>query len=69
MLTLHLVLTQHWYDETADGRKLTEYRVMSPHWDRLIWERRNNITHVRFQRGFKKNPPTMTFEVEKIDIG
>jgi hypothetical protein len=70
MKILHLVLTEHWYDETAAGRKSVEYRrIDSPKWKKEIWERREQITHVRFQRGFKKNPPKMLFEVEKIDIG
>ena len=68
-LVLYLVLTEHWYDEIDAGRKRCEYRAMSKHWQRLIWERRDKITHVRFQRGFKKNPPKMTFEVRHIDAG
>ena len=69
VLVLHLVLTEYWYDEIDAGRKLTEYRAMSDHWKRLIWGRRDKITHVRFQRGFKKNPPKMTYEVSEIDVG
>jgi hypothetical protein len=68
-ITLCLVLTQHWYDETESGAKTTEYRTMSLHWRRLIWERRDQITHVRFQRAFGKNAPKMTFKVSKIDAG
>ena len=68
-LVLCLVLSFHWYDETESGRKRVEYRKMSTHWTKLIWGRRHEITHVRFQRGFMHNPPTLMFEVEKIDIG
>jgi hypothetical protein len=68
-LVLHLVLTHHWYDEIIAGRKWIEYRAMSDHWKRLIWDRADRITHVRFQRGFKKNPPKMTFDVGMISIG
>ncbi|OQA30177.1 MAG: hypothetical protein BWY57_02995 [Betaproteobacteria bacterium ADurb.Bin341] len=64
---LTLVLTGHWYDTTARGAKLIEYRKMSPHWKRMIWERREQIATVRFSRGYSKQ--TMTFNVTKIDIG
>jgi len=63
-LVLHLVLTYHWFDEIESGRKRKEYREMSPHWKRLIWDRRDKITHVRFARGYTSK--TMTFPVEKI---
>ena len=67
--TLHLVLTHHWFDEILTGRKNVEYRKMSPYWKRLIWEKRHEITHVRFQRGYSKNPKTITFPVFLIHIG
>lgn len=66
-LVLHLVLTYHWYDETESGRKRIEYRKMSDRWRRLIWDRRHEITHVRFARGYTST--MQTFEVEKIDVG
>ena len=68
-ITLKLVLTEHWYDEYVSGRKRIEYRVMSPHWKRLIWNRRDRIKRVQFQRAFKKNPPKSSYEVQRIDIG
>lgn len=66
-LTLSLVLTHHWYDLTESGAKLTEYRAFTPRWKRLIWDRRNRITHVRFSRGYTRR--TMTFRVDHIFIG
>ena len=66
-LVLHLVLTYHWYDETDRGAKSIEYRAMTRQWARQIWQRRNEITHVRFARGYTST--MRTFEVEKIDIG
>ena len=68
-MTLHLVLTEHWFDETKSGHKRTEYRAMSDHWQRLIWERREQLKHVKFQRAFAKNPQRMTFDISNIDIG
>lgn len=66
---LKLPLTHHWYDETASGRKRVEYRVMSDHWKKLIWDKREQFTHVRFQRGFQKPIRQIAFEVERIDVG
>lgn len=66
-LVLHLVLTRHWFDETERGEKSVEYRKMSDQWRRLIWDRRDELTHVRFSRAYSKT--TLTFPVERIDIG
>lgn len=64
---LHLVLAAKWYDATVDGHKRIEYRAMSPHWQRVIWERRHEYKHVRFSRGYSK---TMAmYEIDGIDIG
>lgn len=35
---LHLVLTQHWYDEIDSGRKREEYRDITPHWVNRLCE-------------------------------
>jgi hypothetical protein len=64
---LHLVLTHHWYDETQAGRKRIEYRRMTPHWMRLIYEQRDKIKRVRFARGYTRT--TQSFAVDRIDIG
>ena len=66
-LVLHLVLTYHWYDEIAAGRKLIEYRACTPHWTRLIWDRRARITHAKFRRGYTS--ASITRRVAFIDIG
>ena len=66
-LVIHLVLTHHWFDEMLAGRKDVEYRAMTPHWTRLIWDRRDKITHARFARGYTSN--TITRPVWGIDCG
>ncbi len=80
-MTLHLVLTHHWYDETASGRKRVEYRAMKSiitHglfkgarrdsiWLNMIWNKRDQIKHVCFSRGYTST--RQTFAVTKIDIG
>lgn len=67
ILRVHLVLNFHWYTETTEGGKRIEYRKMSPHWEKLIWERRDSITHVRFSKGYTSE--VTTYKVDKIDIG
>jgi hypothetical protein len=66
-LVLHLVLTHHWYDEAERGAKCVEYRRLAPIWVDRIYNRRDQITHVRFARGYTRI--TLTRPVEKIDIG
>lgn len=68
-LTLRLVVTEGWFDEIESGRKRVEYRRICPHWKRLIWDRKEWITRVVFQRAFKKNPAKAVFEVSGVDIG
>jgi hypothetical protein len=63
MVLLHLVLTYHWYDETAHGSKRVEYRAMTPRWRKLIFDKRDEITHVRFARGYTAT--MQTYKVEK----
>lgn len=66
---LKLPLTYHWYDETESGRKRVEYRQMSDRNTKLIWDKRDSLTHVRFQRAFTPPIRRQVFEIEKIDIG
>ena len=68
-MTIHLVLTYHWFDEILAGRKDIEYRAIGGKWDKRIWAKRYEITHVRFQRAYDKNPATILRPVTKIDIG
>lgn len=66
-LVLYLVLTHHWFDEIKAGQKRIEYREMTHHWRRLIGDRMEKITHVRFARGYTNT--TLVFPVDKIDTG
>ena len=66
-LVLHLVLTGRWFDMMVGGVKNVEYRAMTEHWTRLIWNRRDKITHARFARGYTKE--TIVRPVRCIDIG
>jgi hypothetical protein len=70
---LNLVLTHHWYDETAAGRKRVEYRVTNNEWgapsvwSERLWKQRHNLQQVTFSRGYTST--TQTFDIVKIDIG
>ena len=66
-LVVHLVLTYHWFDDMIALRKPVEYRVMSPHWKRLIWDRRNEIAAARFSRGYTAE--TILRPIIGIDVG
>jgi len=66
-LVLYLVLTYYWFDEMTAGRKNIEYRACTPHWRRLIWDRRRRITHARFARGYTSH--TILRPVLAVDRG
>ena len=65
--TLHLVLSFKWFDKTFSGHKWVEYREVKPHWNRLIWNRREELTHVRFARGYSSQ--ALTLPLLHIDVG
>jgi len=67
LLVVHLVLTYHWFDEMLAGRKHIEYRAMTPHWRRLLWDRRDRIDAARFSRGYTAT--TIMRPVYTIDAG
>jgi len=47
--TIHLVLTHHWYDEIASGRKLTEYRAKNRPWTMPIRRMARRVYQDSFQ--------------------
>tara|TARA_R110002050_G_scaffold191532_6_gene326330 strand:- start:2128 stop:2403 length:276 start_codon:yes stop_codon:yes gene_type:complete len=65
--TLRLTLSYHWYQMIQSGEKRVEYREITPRWTKLIWDKRDQYTHICFSRGYSKT--TMTFEVTAIDVG
>ena len=73
-MTLKLVLKKQWYDMIASGKKQEEYRTISEYWaHRLLeyneaegyYEYRKYDT-VTFYHGYRKNRPSMTFEIKEI---
>ena len=63
MSNLHLVLKYKWYDLIDSGEKTSEYREVKPFWDKRLNKHYDTVT---FQKGYKKNPPTMTFKIVSI---
>jgi len=66
MKILHLVLTHHWYDLTVSGEKIFEYREKTPYWKKRIWDKRGELTHVRFSKGYSSE--TTLRRIVDIDI-
>ncbi|NER78967.1 MAG: hypothetical protein F6K42_05190 [Leptolyngbya sp. SIO1D8] len=66
-MTLHLVVSYQWFDEIFAGRKWIEYRAITPHWQRLIWQRREQLSHVKVSRGY--TPNSLTFPLLHVSIG
>lgn len=63
---LHLVLAFEWFDKIKSGEKTTEYRECKLHWDKKFNHYAAPYTHVKFQRGYSKDPEIMIFEVKEI---
>lgn len=64
MKTLHLVLTHKWFDKIKSGEKTKEYREYKPYWNKKFFN--NGYDAVRFQKGYTKNPETITFKIKEI---
>lgn len=81
---LKLTLKRKWYNLIAIGAKQEEYREIKEYWlKRLFYVQSPMIakfvfgdvgltpkyfTHVQFRLGYKKNAPTMEFQLIDIDI-
>ena len=71
---LDLSLTQQWYDEIAAGRKLEEYREITPFWKSRLEQAFDGKTTfkkydaIRFRRG-RYGKTTMLVECRSIYVG
>lgn len=63
---LHLVLSFKWFDKIKSGEKRKEYREITNYWNGRLIRPEGFYQSVRFQRGYKKNPETMEFEIKQI---
>lgn len=64
-MRISLTLKTRWFDMIESGYKKEEYRDITPHWQKRIGQRMNEITEVYFTN-FRKE---MVFKVDKITIG
>ena len=67
MKVLNLILNFHWFSEIEAGRKSIEYRRMIPRWEKQIWQKRHELTHLRVRRAY--TPQTLTLPISQIDVG
>ena len=63
---LHLVLRRKYFERIYNGTKTTEYRDFSKYWQKRIEGK--DYTHIKFQLGYTKNPPTMLVEIHDRNV-
>ena len=66
MNILHLVLKRKYFERIYKGTKTTEYRDFSKYWQKRIEGK--DYTHIKFQLGQTKNPPTMLVEIHDRNV-
>ena len=66
MKILHLVLKRKYFERIYNGTKTVEYRDFTSYWQRRI--KGKNFTHIRFQLGYTKNPPTMLVKIHDLNV-
>ncbi len=81
---LRLTLKKKWYDLILLGIKREEYREIKEYWLKRLFEVQSpmiakfifgnvgltpkDFTHVQFRLGYRKNAPTMDFQITDIGI-
>lgn len=77
---LFLIVTRHWYEEIACGRKRVEYRMHTMYWHKRLNDIRTrdngfcglytpkNYKTVEFQLGYSLRHPRLKFKVKKIEF-
>jgi len=67
--TLHLVVTNKWYQQIVAGTKTEEYRQVKKHWiSRLTWHggKYKAFKYIKFVNGHQKNAPFAIAEFKYI---
>ena len=64
--SLKLVLKYIWFDKIKSGEKTKEYREVKHYWNGRLTRPEGFYKSVILQRGYKKNPERMEFEIKKI---
>lgn len=81
---LRLTLKKKWYNLIMLGAKREEYREIKEYWLKRLFDVQSpmiakfifgdigltpkDFTHVHFRLGYRKNAPTMEFQITGIDI-
>lgn len=52
-----LPIKRRWFDMIISGRKLEEYRSLSPHYASYFYKYKNKVISVKLRNGYKKNSP------------
>jgi hypothetical protein len=73
MKTLHLTILRAYFDEILQGKKKEEYREASPYWLRRLKQEADHrrpltFTHVAFRNGYNPDSPSLTIELEDIEL-
>ncbi len=64
--SLNLVLKYEWFDKIKSGKKTKEYREIKHYWNSRLTRPEGFYKSVIFQKGYKKNPESMEFEIKCI---
>lgn len=62
-----LVLKDCWYEKIESGVKTHEYREYKDYWIKRL-NPLNRYKYVKFQKAYRKNAPTMIFEIKGISL-
>lgn len=65
MKILHLTIYKQWFDEIREGTKTEEYRLIKPHWEKRLRNKKFDV--VCFRNGFHVNSPIMYVECLGIE--
>lgn len=63
---LYLTLKKQWFDMINQGIKTEEYREIKPYWTKRLENKTYDV--VIFKHGYAKDAPTMSFEINSIEI-
>jgi len=67
---LHLNLHKTWFIMILHGKKLEEYRTLSPYWiQRFDLQKGLRFNTIRFSNGYASNRPQFDCELKNIMIG
>lgn len=68
---LYLTLKRQWFDAILAGTKVEEYRVLSPHWQRLLGPHLGHPpwAEIHFRNGYNPDSPFMRVACRGLRLG